>query len=113
MEERKYLATWKKYLPVIRLHLKKSLTEDQNFKLNITDFESAGDRGKSGYTFTITIENGKVINNISGSGVARDLFETLKADEIVKGIFQDKSIKISVGKTFVLSIKTTHISAFK
>ncbi len=113
MEERKYLATWKKYLPIIRLHLKKSLTEDQNFKLNITDFESAGDRGKSGYTFTITIENGKVMNNISGSAVARDLFETLKSDEVIKGIFQDKNIKISVGKTFIMSFKTSHISAYK
>lgn len=113
MEERTYLATWKKYLPVIRLHLKKSLTEDQNFKLNITDFESAGDRGKSGYTFSITIENGKVINKIGGSPVARDLFDTLKSDEVIKGLFQDKTIKIAVGKTFVLSIKTTHISAYK
>jgi hypothetical protein len=113
MEERKYLMTWKRYLPVIRLHLKKSLTEEQNFKLNITDFESAGDRGKSGYTFNILIENGRVINNISGSAVARDLYEALKSDEAVKAILQDKSVKISVGKTFILSIKTSHISAYK
>jgi len=113
MEERKYLTTWKKYLPVIRLHLKKSLVEDQSFKLNITDFESAGDRGKSGYTFNITLENGKVTNNISGSAVARDLFEALKSDEAIKAMLQDKSVKISVGKSFVLSLKTSHISAYK
>ena len=35
MEERKYLTTWKRYMPVIRLHLKKSLNEDQQFKLNV------------------------------------------------------------------------------
>ncbi|SDS70446.1 hypothetical protein SAMN05216490_1646 [Mucilaginibacter mallensis] len=113
MEERKYLQTWKKYLPVIRLHLKRSFNEDQSFKLNITDFESAGDRGKSGYTFNITMENGKVTNNISGSAVARDLFEALKSDETIKAMLQDKNIKISVGKSFILSIKTTHVSAFK
>jgi hypothetical protein len=113
MEERKYLQTWKKYLPVIRLHLKRSLTEDQSFKLNITDFESAGDRGKSGYTFNITMENGKVTNNISGSAVARDLYEALKSDETIKAMLQDKNIKISVGKSFVLSIKTTYVSAYK
>lgn len=113
MEERKYLTTWKKYLPVIRLHLKRSLTEEQSFKLNIQDFESAGDRGKSGYTFSITMENGKVTNNISGSAVARDLFEALKSDDTIKAMLQDKSIKISVGKSFVLSIKTSHISAYK
>jgi hypothetical protein len=113
MEERKYLQTWKKYIPVIRLYLKKSLTEDQQFKLNITDFESAGDRGKSGYTFNLQMENGKVTNNISGSAVARDLFELLKADEVIKAFLQDKSVKISVGKSFMLTIKTSHISIYK
>ena len=86
MEQRTYLQTWKKYLPVIRLHLKRSLNEDQSFKLNITDFESAGDRGKSGYTFNLQMENGKPINNISGSAVARDLYEALKADEATKAL---------------------------
>jgi hypothetical protein len=113
MEERKYLQTWKKYIPVIRLYLKKSLTEDQQFKLNITDFESAGDRGKSGYTFNLQMENGKVTNNISGSAVARDLFELLKADDIIKAFLQEKSVKISVGKSFMLTIKTSHISVYK
>lgn len=113
MEERKYLTTWKRYLPVIRLHLKKSLNEEQQFKLNITDFESAGDRGKSGYTFNITMENGKVTNNISGSAVARDLYEALKSDDAIKALLQDRAVKISVGKSFMLSIKTSYISAYK
>ncbi len=113
MEQRNYLQTWKKYLPVIRLHLKRSLTEEQSFKLNITDFESAGDRGKSGYTFNLQMENGKPTNNISGSAVARDLYEALKSDETVKAMLQDKNVKISVGKAFLLNIKTTHISSYK
>jgi hypothetical protein len=113
MEERKYLTTWRKYIPVIRLHLKRSLNEDQSFKLNITDFESAGDRGKSGYTFSLAMENGKVTNNISGSAVARDLYEALKTDDAIKEMIQDKTIKISVGKSFVFSIKTTNISTYK
>jgi hypothetical protein len=113
MEERKYLTTWKRYIPVIRLHLKRSLTEEQSFKLNITDFESAGDRGKSGYTFNLTMENGKVTNNVSGSAVARDLYEALKDDEAIKAFLQERHVKMSVGKSFVLSIKTTHISAYK
>ncbi len=113
MEERKYLLTWKRYLPVIRLHLKKSIAEDQSFKLNITDFESAGDRGKSGYTFSLVMNNGKVTNNISSSAVARDLYEALRSDETIKAMLLDKTIKISVGKSFLLTIKTTPISAYK
>ena len=113
MEERQYLTTWKRYLPVIRLHLKKSLNEEQQFKLNIQDFESAGDRGKSGYIFSLTMENGKVLNSVGGSAVARDLYEVLRSDDAVKAILQDKNVKISVGKTFILTIKTTYISAYK
>lgn len=113
MEDRKYLLTWKRYLPVIRLHLKKSVAEDQSFKLNITDFESAGDRGKSGYTFSLVMDNGKVTNNISSSAVARDLYEALRSDETIKAMLLDKSIKISVGKSFLLTIKSTPISAYK
>lgn len=113
MEGRNYVDTWRKYLPVIRLHLKKSLNEEQSFKLNVTDFESAGDRSKAGYTFNLVIENGKAINNISSSAVARDLLEVLKADEPTKALLQGKNIKISVGKTFMLSIKTSHISSYK
>lgn len=113
MEERKYLQTWKKYVAVIRLHLKKSNNEEQQFLLNKTDFESAGDRGKSGYTFNMLIENGKVVNNISGSAVARDLFETIKTDEYMKDFLKEKSVKINVGKAFMLTIKTTHISSYK
>lgn len=113
MDERNYLITWKKYMPVIRLHLKKSLLEEQQFKLNITDFEAAGNRGKSGYTFNINMENGKVTNNISGSAVARDLYELLKADDAIKELLKNKNVKMSVGKSFVLNIKTTHLSAYK
>ncbi|MEO8886046.1 MAG: hypothetical protein ABI367_08290 [Mucilaginibacter sp.] len=113
MEERKYLLTWKRYLPVIRLHLKKSVNEDQSFKLNITDFESAGDRGKSGYTFNLSMENGKLTNNISSSAVARDLYEALKSDELIKAMLVDKNVKISVGKSFLFSIKTSPISIYK
>jgi hypothetical protein len=113
MEDRKYLLTWKRYLPVIRLHLKKSVAEDQSFKLNITDFESAGDRGKSGYTFSLVMDNGKVTNNISSSAVARDLYEALRSDETIKAMLLDKTIKISVGKSFLLTIKNTPISSYK
>ncbi|MGZ3753250.1 MAG: hypothetical protein ACXVAU_18340, partial [Mucilaginibacter sp.] len=64
-------------------------------------------------TFNLQMENGKPTNNISGSAVARDLYELLKADELIKAFLQDKSVKISVGKSFMLTIKTTHISAYK
>lgn len=113
MEDKKYVLTWKKLLPVIRLHLKKSLVAEQQFKLDSIAFEQAGGRSKSGYSFMLQLEDGKATNNISGSAVARDLLEVLKSDEPTKAMLIGRSIKISVGSSFMLSIKNTHISKFK
>jgi hypothetical protein len=57
--------------------------------------------------------NLQATNNISGSAVARDLFEALKDDEAIKAMLLNRSIKISVGKSFILSIKNNHISVYK
>jgi len=115
METSKYLATWKKYMPVIRLHIKKSIAEraDQQFKLNAIDFEIAGGRTASGSSFSVLLEDGKVTNNVPASGAARDLVDALKADEHVKALLQGKSVKISLGSSFNLTIKTGHISSYK
>lgn len=115
MENSKYLATWKKYMPVIRLHIKKSIAEqaDQQFKLNAIDFELAGGRQASGNTFSVLLEDGKIANNVAGSGAARDLVDALKADDNVKAMLQNKSVKISLGSSFMLTIKTGHISSYK
>ncbi|OOQ61026.1 hypothetical protein [Mucilaginibacter pedocola] len=111
--EKKYQKAWNKYLPVIRMRLKASAETEQTLNLDAIDFDSAGDRGKSGYTFNLEMENGKATNNISGSAVARDLYEILTTDERAKPLLQGRNVKISLGKSMVLSIKTKHISKFK
>lgn len=60
MEREKYTIPWKKYLPVIRIHLKNSLKKDQTIELSKIEFEAAGDTVAAGYTFNLEIEKGKV-----------------------------------------------------
>ena len=105
MEAEKYITLWKKYLPVIRIQIKKSLQKEEQIKLNKIEFEAVGDRDRASYTFNLEIEKGKVTNDISGTAVARDLYKVLIADKIVKDFLSDKKIKIGLGKAFNLKLK--------
>jgi|SRR6266487_3570429 len=106
MNEGKYLNLWNKYIPAIRILLKRSITSEQKISLNNSEFESAGDREASGYTFNLEIEKGKVVNDITGTAVARDLYAIIKKDAAIKEFLKERKIKISLGKSFVLKIKT-------
>ena len=107
MIEGKYLSIWKKYLPVIRILLKKSIAEEQPLTINKIDFETVGEKGGSGYSFNLEIDHGKVMKGISGTTVARDLFKTLKDDTLVKEFMTDKKIRIRMSKSYMLNIKST------
>lgn len=109
METAKYINLWKKYLPVIRIQLKNSLQRDEILQLNKIEFEAVGDRDSSGYSFNLEIQNGKVTNDISGTAVARDLYQVLNNDTILFEFSKDKKIKISMSESFLLKFRASLI----
>ena len=100
-----YNHIWKKYLPFINIHLKKSATADQVLVLNRVDFERAGTGRKAGYKFTIQLTNGRVSNVISGSPLAMNLASVLLEDDNTKNIIKDKMYEISLNTKFQLTTK--------
>jgi len=79
---------------------------EQVLQLQKYEFEVSGNRKDSGYTFTLEIVNGLVSNNISGSAVARDLYDILLESEKVKSMFKEKNFKITLGREYILKIRT-------
>lgn len=100
-----YNHIWKKYLPFINIHLKKSASDDQVLILNRVDFERAGTGRKAGYKFTIQLTNGRVSNVISGSPLAMNLASVLLEDENTKKIIKDHIYEISLSTKFHLTTK--------
>ncbi len=100
-----YNHIWKKYLPFINIHLKKSASEEQVLVLNRIDFERAGTGRKAGYKFTIQLTNGRVSNVISGSPLAMNLASVLLEDDNTKKIIKDKMYEISLNTRFQLTTK--------
>lgn len=104
-----YTHIWSKYMPIIKILLKKSAAADQVLDLNRIDFERAGSGRKAGYKFHIDFQNGKVGNVISGSALATDLAFVLLQDAFIKKLFQDGKYSINLNTKFQLSIKNAAV----
>jgi hypothetical protein len=96
---------WSKYIPIIRILLKKAKTADQTLELNIPDFERAGIARKSGYKFDVKFSKGKISNVIIASPLASTLASDMLADETIKSIFMQGEYEISLNTKFQLLIK--------
>jgi hypothetical protein len=105
-----YNHIWKKYLPFINIHLKKSANEDQVLTLNRVDFERAGSGRKAGYKFMIELTNGRVSNVISGSPLAMNLASVMLEDDNTKKIIKDNVYQITLNTKFQLSTKNLNAS---
>jgi hypothetical protein len=100
-----YTQIWNKYLPIIRILMKKSVAGDQTLNMNLIDFERAGVARKSGYKFLIQLSNGRVDNVISSSELAKDLASVLLQDEVVKDLCTRNDYHISMNAKYQLGIK--------
>ena len=100
-----YNHIWKKYLPIIKILMKKSNAEDQVLALNRVDFERAGTGRKAGYKFVINFTEGKVGNVISGSPLAMHLAQVILEDEGAKQILNENNYDVSLNTKFQLTIK--------
>lgn len=96
---------WAKYLPIIKILMKRSAGGDQVLNLNLTDFERAGMARKSGYKFTIQFSNGRVDNVISAIPLAKDLATALQEDGAVKELLLQNDYHISLNPKYQLGIK--------
>ncbi len=97
-------AIWNKYLPVIKILLKRSKGGGQQLVINQTDFEKAGFARKTGNKFSLTFKNGRVDNIVIGSPVAADLATGLLQDDIVRELFSENDYEISMNTRYLLSI---------
>jgi len=100
-----YKTVWAKYLPIIRIVLKRALTAEQILALNIPDFERAGMTRKSGYKFLIKSKDGKPSNVIVDFPLASSLTSTLLEDKVIHELIATNEFHISLNPKFELTIK--------
>ena len=98
-----YKHVWNKYLPVIRILMKRSVSGVQKLPLNRTDFEKVS-RGRKAYpTFHIELEKGKVAT-VSASVPAKELVASLLEDETSRSLLRQNNYKFTLKSDLELII---------
>lgn len=99
-----YTTVWAKYLPIVKILMKKSLQADQELPLNRIDFEKLGLARKATTKFAIGFENGKPTNTIGTTQIARDLVTVLSENNDTKFLFKHNDYDLTLTSKFVLQI---------
>jgi hypothetical protein len=99
-----YKQIWEKYLPIVRILMKKSEAGIQTLDLNKLDFDAAG-ISKSSFKFRIEFRNGRVSNVIHESPIAVELAHQLLDNEQTSQILNKTNIVISASPKYQLTIK--------
>jgi hypothetical protein len=100
-----YTTLWKKYLAVIKILMKRSVSGDQVLPLNKTDFEKDKGARKNGLRFTIKVINGSLDNIINMSLLAKDMFAVMQDDEGSKALLQQGDYAFSMNSKLQLTIQ--------
>jgi hypothetical protein len=95
-----YGPVWIKYLDQIKRTLEFGLGE--GFPIPPANFKKVGNRKK--YGFRLEVKNRKVVNDISGSAVARDLAYLLLEDPGNKKLLAKKHFFIRMNNSFYCEI---------
>jgi len=100
-----YTNVWSKYLPIIRIVMKRSLVAEQVLALNAPDFERAGMKRKSGYKFSFGLKNGKLKNVIIDLPLASSLAAVLLEDRAVNELVQTNEFYIALSPKYELTVR--------
>ncbi len=101
-----FRQTWKKYLPVITILIKRSSAGDQSLSMNHTDFERAAGGRKVKFTFNnLLLDNGRIDYNSKHSPLAKDLVLALQENEQTRSLMQKKLFEFAMTADFKLIIK--------
>ena len=105
--------TWKKYLPVITILLKRSVNGEQSLKLDHADFERAAGGRKMKWSFpTLQLSNGR-IQNSSGKhlALATEMLAELQANEQTNKLLRNQDFEFSMTTDFQLLIRNNTVAA--
>lgn len=103
-----FSQTWKKYLPVLTLLIKRSAASDQTVTLNQTDFDRAAGGRKIKYSFThLQLNKGRINTEVKHSPFAKEFSVLLQEDDTIQRLLTGLFLEFSLNNQFQLTIKNT------
>ncbi len=99
-----FIQVWTKYLPVIKILLKRSANSEQTLDMNSTDFIRAAGGRKVKFTFSIGFRKGKIFETINQPALALEIAGVLLQDDMIRGLLRQNDYKLSMNSKFQLTI---------
>ena len=101
-----FSQTWKKYLPVIIILMKRSGRGEQVLNMNSSDFARAAGGKKARLTFSsVQLNNGRLNSLIDTPPLAMDLILSLQENDLSKKIISNQNFEFTLKSNFQLTIK--------
>ena len=102
-----FTQTWKKYLPVILILMKRtSQEENQVLKVNQTDFERAAGGRKIKFSFNnVELKKARLNSQAKHSPFAKEFATVLQEDDTTKRLLLQRWFEFSMSTDFQLTIK--------
>ena len=98
--------TWKKYLPVIVILLKRSVNGEQTLHMNNTDFQRAAGGRKIKFSFyDLQLNDGRLSNSSTHSTFAKEFALVLQTNELTRKLVKNQQFEFSMNNSFQLMIK--------
>lgn len=97
-----YTAVWQKALPDL-LDLFQIRSDTCSIALDRSAFQHAGNR--KSYAFRLELLDGKCINDITGSAVARDLDNLIRNNQQAQKLLKGQHVAISLGRSFRITMQ--------
>ena len=102
-----FTAVWNKYMPAIKILLKKAVVTEQVLAMNRSDFERAAGIKKSGYRFVINFTKNRPVNLYSGNDIVQSFIRALLDDAATQARLSENDYTFSFSSKYQLQIKTT------
>lgn len=107
-----FTQTWKKYLPVIAILIKRSGSGEQTLNMNNTDFERAAGGRKIKYSFNnMHLNDARIDNTFKHTPLAKEFAQLLQENELTKPLLKKQNLEFSMNSDFQLVIRNHTASA--
>jgi hypothetical protein len=100
-----FTQTWNKYLPVLKILLKRSVNGEQSMNMNGTDFQRAAGGRKVKFSFSVVMRKGRLQSLDNPPPLARDFADSLQNDVVTRDLVRDQEFEFSLNNSFQFTIK--------
>ncbi|MFI5132034.1 MAG: hypothetical protein ACHQFX_18655 [Chitinophagales bacterium] len=106
-----FVPTWNKYLPVLKIIMKRSVNSEQTLTMNASDFQRAAGGRKIKFGFSIVLHKGRLHTVDNPPAIAREFVTVLQQDQTINPLIRQYDFEFSLNNSFQLVIKNITVPA--